>query len=107
YPAVYQADGTELSETTDESVEEHHVVDLLMEEIRRLDPGDDAFKAKMTVLIENVEHHASEEEDEMFPQVRELMDPDELAKLGQELQQAKARHEMSGVTKEELQKQAR
>src|SRR5690606_19025326 len=72
YPAVREAGGEELNEQTDESWEEHHVVDVLMEEIRALDPGDAAFKAKMTVLMENVEHHAQEEEDAMFPQVREL-----------------------------------
>lgn len=107
YPAIHDAGGEELAETTDESYEEHHVVDVLMGEIRRLDPGDDAFKAKMKVLIENVEHHAQEEEDEMFPQVRELMSEDQLQSMGRDLQEAKTRHEMSGASKEQLQQQAK
>lgn len=106
YPAVRRAGGEDLGETTDESVEEHHVVDLLMAEIRGLDAGDDAFVAKMTVLMENVEHHASEEEDEMFPQVRQLLDEQRLEELGAELEQAKASHILSSMSKDELYEQA-
>src|SRR5581483_3170587 len=34
------------------------------------EPGSEEWAAKVTVLIENVEHHAEEEEEEMFPDVR-------------------------------------
>ncbi len=63
-----------MSELVKEGVEEHHVVGVLMNEIRQLDAGDDQFAAKMTVLIENVEHHAEEEEEELFPQLREAFE---------------------------------
>jgi hemerythrin superfamily protein len=106
YPAVRDAGGGELNELTDESKEEHHVVDLLMAEIRSLDPSDDAFAAKMTVLMENVEHHAGEEEDEMFPEVRKLMSEDRLQELGAELETAKRRHQQASSTKEELYEKA-
>ena len=46
------------------------MVKVLMREIRDL-TDEDMFVAKMTVLIENVEHHADEEESEMFPELRE------------------------------------
>ena len=69
YPEVRQGSG-ELDETVAEGIEEHHVVDVLIDEVRQLTPGDEAWVAKMTVMMENVEHHASEEEDEMFPDVR-------------------------------------
>ena len=59
YPMIHDAGGQDLTEHTDESYEEHHVVDVLMEEIRGLSADDPSFKAKMTVLMENVEHHAS------------------------------------------------
>ncbi|MGH8895753.1 MAG: hemerythrin domain-containing protein [Egibacteraceae bacterium] len=70
YPAVQAGDGDKLDAMVREGVEEHHVVDLLIEEIEGLDAGDEAFAAKMTVLIENVEHHAEEEESELFPKTR-------------------------------------
>ena len=107
YPMIHDAGGEDLTEHTDESYEEHHVVDVLIEEIRGLGASDPAYKAKMTVLMENVEHHASEEEDEMFPQVRELFSQNELESLGEELQAARTRHEASAMTKQELVEQAR
>lgn len=107
YPAVRDAGGGELDELTDESNEEHHVVDLLIEEVKSLSPSDDRFKAKMTVMMENVEHHASEEEDEMFPEVRELMDATRLQELGQELTAEKGRVESESKSKSELYEQAK
>jgi hemerythrin superfamily protein len=106
YPAVRQAGGGELNELTDESLEEHHVVDVLMAEIRRLDSSDDAFAAKMVVLMENVEHHAGEEEDEMFPDVANLFDAPALETLGTELEAAKLQHMAQLQSRDELYQQA-
>jgi hemerythrin superfamily protein len=88
YPAVREVDEEELTETVDEGVQEHHVVKVLMREIESVS-GDDTFQAKMKVLMENVEHHAEEEESEMFPDVREKMSQERLEELGAELQAAK------------------
>ena len=88
YPAVRETDEEELAETVDEGVQEHHVVKVLMREIEQVS-GDDTFQAKMKVLMENVEHHADEEETEMFPDVREKMDQARLEELGAELEAAK------------------
>ena len=54
-----------------ESYEEHHVADLLVMELANMKPSDERFDAKTTVLIENVEHHMEEEEEDWFPKVRE------------------------------------
>ena len=98
---LYPAAG-ELSEETRklmlEGVEEHHVVDTLMSEISDLGPDDEAFAAKMTVLIENVEHHAEEEESELFPKLREELGDAALKRLGTELAAAKDRHEAGAAT---------
>ena len=88
YPAVKALDDEELTETVDEGVQEHHVVKVLMREIESVS-GDDTFAAKMTVLIENVEHHADEEESELFPEVRDKMGQPRLQELGAELEAAK------------------
>ena len=89
YPAVKALDVDDLTETVDEGVQEHHVVKVLMREIPDL-RDNDVFVAKMTVLIENVEHHAEEEEKEMFPDLREQMDQQRLDELGRELEAAKS-----------------
>ncbi|MBT8217472.1 MAG: hemerythrin domain-containing protein [Acidimicrobiia bacterium] len=102
YPAVKEAGGSELADQTDESNEEHHVVDVLMGEVRALDPSDDAYAAKMKVLIENVEHHASEEEKEMFPKVRNLFSDEKLSELGAALQREKQVVRVEKMTVEDL-----
>jgi hemerythrin-like domain-containing protein len=42
------------------------------------------------VLKELVEHHADEEEKEMFPRARKLLSKDELSELGKRMQQRKS-----------------
>jgi hemerythrin superfamily protein len=91
YPAVRSL-GTEETETLiDEALEEHHVVDLVLEELPRIDPRDDRFEAKMTVLSELVEHHVKEEEDDMFKRAQAL-GKNRLEELGARLEAAAARH---------------
>jgi iron-sulfur cluster repair protein YtfE (RIC family) len=70
-----------------ESYEEHHVADLLCVELSMLSPEDEHFNAKATVLIENVEHHISEEEGEWFPKVREGVGRKDLRELGARMQE--------------------
>jgi hemerythrin superfamily protein len=60
----------EIGDTVDEGIQEHHVVKVLIKELSGLKAGADDWVAKMTVLMENVEHHAEEEESELFPKVR-------------------------------------
>jgi len=72
-----------------EAIEEHHVVDLVMPEIKSTDPRSEEFRAKAKVLKDLIEHHAEEEETEMFPRARKLMDREELLRLGDQLAQAK------------------
>lgn len=72
-----------------EALEEHHVVDLVMPEIKGTGVDSEQFAAKAKVLKDLVEHHAEEEEKEMFPRARKLMDREELLRLGGELATAK------------------
>ena len=72
-----------------ESYEEHHVADVLVMELATMAPGDERFVAKTTVLIENVEHHIAEEEDEWFPQVREGLGRRVLQEIGAEMIEAR------------------
>jgi iron-sulfur cluster repair protein YtfE (RIC family) len=89
YPAVTKLN-EEIHELVTEGVEEHHVVDSLMGEVKGLSPSDEEWAAKVKVLIENVEHHAEEEEQEMFPKVRKAMSSGARAELGQRLEARKA-----------------
>ena len=72
-----------------ESYEEHHVADVLVMELSTMDPDDERFTAKTTVLIENVEHHIEEEEEDWFPKVREGLGRKVLQELGADMIEAK------------------
>ncbi len=80
----------DIDDTVLEGYEEHHIFELTMLELRELDVEAENFDAKVTVLIEMVRHHVEEEEQEMFPKVRESMGRAELRELGDALEQAKA-----------------
>jgi hemerythrin-like domain-containing protein len=72
-----------------ESLEEHHIVKWVLSEVDGMDPAEERFDAKMTVLIENVRHHVEEEEREFFPKVRAELDRNALAEVGKALETAK------------------
>ena len=48
-------------------------------------PTDERFDAKTTVLIENVQHHMEEEEQDWFPKVREGLGRKQLQEIGEQL----------------------
>ena len=89
YPAA-RATFEEVAEVVDEGLQEHHVVKLLMAELGQTPGGDEAWIAKMAVLVENVEHHAEEEEREMFPKLRSGMSADRLEQLAEQMEARKA-----------------
>jgi hemerythrin superfamily protein len=68
-----------------ESYEEHHVADVLCTELYAMQPSDERFDAKTTVLMESVRHHIEEEEQEWFPKVREGLGRKQLAELGERM----------------------
>jgi hemerythrin superfamily protein len=83
YPSVMTED---TREQLIESTEEHLAVKRLLADMMELDCEDEHFDAKLTVLKENIRHHAhDEEEGSLFPIVEEMLDEDELAALGNEL----------------------
>ncbi|MEV7228201.1 MULTISPECIES: hemerythrin domain-containing protein [Polymorphospora] len=90
YPAVRE-EAPDTTEHVLESVEEHHVVAWLLSELRDLDPGDETFDAKVTVLIENVRHHVEEEEKEWFPEVRKNLGRNRLVELGEQMTAARSK----------------
>jgi hemerythrin superfamily protein len=89
YPAMRKVRSKEAQDLVLEAIEEHKVVKTLLAEIEQLTPDDDEFDAKMKVLQENVEHHADEEEKEMFPQAKEHLSEERRAELGEQMESRK------------------
>jgi len=73
-----------------EALEEHRAAgDLVLPDLVKTDPGSEKFSGRAKVLKELVEHHAGEEEKEMFPRAKKLLSKDELANLGERMEQRK------------------
>lgn len=87
YPAVREAVAGAEDDVL-ESLEEHHIVKWTLSELQDMDPEDERFRAKVTVLIESVRHHVAEEEGDLFPEVGRCLDRDYLEELGQALAEA-------------------
>lgn len=85
YPAARRAISDQ--DLLDEATVEHASAKQLIAEIESLTPRDKLFDAKVKVLVEYVKHHVKEEEEELFPKVREA--GVDLAALGRRLSQRK------------------
>ena len=111
YPTVHDL-SSEIGDLVDEGLEEHHVAKTLIGELPSLEAGSDEWVAKMKVLIESVEHHAEEEEGEMFPKVRSATDASKREGLGEKLEARKvelggfAAADNDGASVSELRKKA-
>lgn len=91
YPAMREYEETE--GFIEESEEEHSTAKILLEEMRKLEPGDREFETKFNALKDSFLHHVEEEESEIFDAVRECMEEDEFQQLGQEFQAVKTKME--------------
>jgi len=93
YPRVRDAAKTkEVKDIVAESFEEHHFVNVVIGEIKDTPFDAEEWAAKFSVMKENIEHHAFEEEEgEMFPKVQKLFDKDELEQMGAEMEELKTR----------------
>jgi hemerythrin-like domain-containing protein len=83
YPATKDARTEELLH---EAVEEHLSAKRILADLLEMDEIDDQAEAKMSVLKEQIEHHVQEEEQELFPKVKKLLDAERLEELGEEMQ---------------------
>jgi hemerythrin-like domain-containing protein len=64
-----------------EGYQEHHVADLIVNELHEVATDDEAWGAKFKVLKESLEHHIEEEEGQMFRLARGIFSREELRGL--------------------------
>ena len=84
YPAVFVG---ELKEQLVEAMEDHLRVKRLISELLELGPVEPQFEAQMKVLQDEVETHVGEEEDVLFPLVKETLLKYELEALGEAMEE--------------------
>jgi hypothetical protein len=74
YPLIedeFEGETEESENPVTEAREEHHVVDLLIAELKKMKPEDNHFAAKFRVLGESVRHHIQEEESRLLPELED------------------------------------
>ena len=84
-----------------EGYQEHHVADVLLGELKNMDPTDERWGAKFKVLKESLEHHIEEEEGHMFRTARSVLGRDRLEELGRRMQTMTRSRENGNPSKSE------
>ena len=90
YPAFRDSDAEESKKLYYEAKEEHRAVDeLVLPDLEDTEPGTDEFSGRVKVLKDLIEHHAEEEEKEVFPKAKKAFSKEELQELGERMMELK------------------
>ena len=79
YPEV---DKKVSAEEVEHAREEHAEAEKTLQRLEKLDADDPAFDDELATLMAEIRHHIEDEEGEMFAHMRQVIDTDELRKLG-------------------------
>lgn len=79
-------DGDKLA---DEEISEHAEAEYLMKRLEQTDTTDPEFGPMLSGLMTDIRHHVSEEENELFPRLRQALEPGQLEELGKKIQRTK------------------
>ena len=90
YPALQEAKGTQ--ELVEEALNDHDLVEDLLDELAASRMDDEAWNEKLEVLEERVGDHIEEEEGDIFDVARQLFSVEQAAELAQRWQMAKQEH---------------
>ena len=70
------------AEEAEHARKEHAEAEETLKRLEKLDPDDPAFEHELATLIAEIRHHIEDEEGQMFAHMRQVIDSDELEKLG-------------------------
>jgi hemerythrin superfamily protein len=89
YPAMRNLMFMGGASKVDDSYRAHQQMKDLLNDLETMDPGSDAFDMKFAEFKHKIEHHVDEEENQMFPVVRDRMSTDRQEQLGQRIHDRK------------------
>ena len=93
YPAIKERAQRGHREERDlvlESYEEHSLAKKVIGDLQAIDATDESYRPKLKVLREVIEQHIKEEERELFPSTRDLIEEDQLEELGRQMAEMKS-----------------
>jgi hemerythrin superfamily protein len=70
-------------------IDEHSQAERIMKQLDRMEPDNPEFGVLMQQLMTSIKEHISEEENDVFPQFRQAVSPEELDKLGKTVEALK------------------
>jgi hemerythrin superfamily protein len=77
------------AEEAEHAREEHAEAEETLARLEKLDADDPSFDAELEKLMAEIRHHIEDEEGEMFAHMREVIDADELRRLGDRVESFK------------------
>ena len=88
YPLIREVlpDGNKLA---DHEIEEHSEVEQALKDLEKIDHSDPNSSKLVDKVIDDVTHHAAEEENDVFPQLREKCSSEQLHELGDKIRATK------------------
>jgi hemerythrin-like domain-containing protein len=70
------------AEEAEHARQEHAEAEETLQRLEKLDADDPAFDDELATLMAEIRHHIDDEEGQMFMHMRQVIDADELGKLG-------------------------
>jgi len=93
YPKLADAGDDELKEIVDTAIENHRQVNLDLDELGELADSDERFVPRLKIMMEDVEQHAEEEEERLFPLVENQFDEEALEELGAKMEEERTKYQ--------------
>ena len=87
----------EIKEESLESQEEHFVLNILLLDLKDFPKDNDRWMVKFKIFEEILNHHLSEEEDDLFPEAEKILPKEEQTASGAQFMDLKERRLFSGL----------
>lgn len=81
----------EAKEEVKDALNEHDEAKKMLAKLEKMDKTSEEFITTLKELKQALEHHISDEEDEMFPQAREAVDADAAVEMAERYKEMKKR----------------
>jgi hemerythrin-like domain-containing protein len=94
YPSLIEEEKTRMMIL--EAYEEHKVGKALLRDLDATDKGTEIWFAKVKVLLDVLTHHIDEEEKEMFPEAKEILEEEKSMDIAQKFTALKNERTASG-----------
>jgi hemerythrin superfamily protein len=77
------------NDITEHEIEEHAQVEELLKKLEKLDPTDAEYRPTLDKVMDDLDHHARDEETNVFPELRSTLPQSDLVELGHKVRRTK------------------